>query len=111
VNNLVFAVAKQTPRAMSPYLGYMLNIWDRILSNPINASTLAFVWNNRSDLAGFFIDLVEPLKRFKRSQFGRRCLPKTQPKTRPKSELRLGSLAIDTTLTLHRANPANGDYR
>ena len=65
MKNLVFAVAKRTLRAMSPYLGHVLDIWDGILSNPINAGTLEFVWNNKLDLASFFIDLMEPLKRFK----------------------------------------------
>ncbi|KAG9250664.1 uncharacterized protein F5Z01DRAFT_629056 [Emericellopsis atlantica] len=67
VNMFLNAAAKRTLQAWRPYLGFAPGIWEAILSNPINKKTLDFVFRRKAELADFIIDLIEPVKRFVRS--------------------------------------------
>ncbi|KAK5744122.1 hypothetical protein LTR17_002152 [Elasticomyces elasticus] len=64
IQSLTFAIAKRTLVAMRAYLGPAPALWDLIMNNEVNKDIFKYIQQNWSALAEFFVDLLEPTKRF-----------------------------------------------
>jgi hypothetical protein len=64
IQSLIWAIAERTLIAMRGYLGPAPAIWDSIMEAEVNKETFKYIQQNWSVLASFFVDLLEPTKRF-----------------------------------------------
>lgn len=63
VKKLVWEVTKRTLKAIASDLGEAVDIWEGIFTpGNVNAGTLTFILDNKSDLVRFLVDLAEPAK-------------------------------------------------